>query len=114
MMRPATADELDRLSALAFRSKASWGYSSGFMNDCRVELTVRVEQLEGTFVKQDTDANAIGFYTHAACFYEQVGAVRIGDRKSASVAGRMLPLYRLELPGEAGNQWARSLKTRNR
>jgi hypothetical protein len=32
---------------------------------------------------------------NAARFYERVGARRIGERESASVPGRMLPLFEL-------------------
>ena len=35
-------DEADRLSDLAFRSKAHWGYSPEFMEACREELRVAV------------------------------------------------------------------------
>jgi GNAT superfamily N-acetyltransferase len=38
------------------------------------------------------DPNATGFYEHA-------GAVRIGARPSASIPGRMLPLYEFQITG---------------
>ena len=34
---------------------------------------------------------------HAAAFYEAAGAVRIGERESTSIPGRLLPLYSLSL-----------------
>jgi GNAT superfamily N-acetyltransferase len=34
---------------------------------------------------------------NAAAFYERMGAVRIGDAPSDSIAGRTLPLFRLDL-----------------
>jgi GNAT superfamily N-acetyltransferase len=33
----------------------------------------------------------------AAAFYEQMGAVRIGETPSHSIAGRVLPLYRIDI-----------------
>lgn len=140
------------LSALAFRSKAHWGYSQAFMSGCRDELTVRSEQIESSWVLQE-QAVRVGFYTlslfdgqrteldflfvepramgrgvgrqllahafgesrrlarplirivsdpHAAGFYAAAGAVWIGQQASASIAGRMLPVYELrELRGGA-------------
>jgi GNAT superfamily N-acetyltransferase len=35
---------------------------------------------------------------HAAAFYEAAGCVQVGTRESASIPGRMLPLYALALP----------------
>lgn len=40
VLRSARSDEAEFLSALAFRSKASWGYDDHFMAACRDELTV--------------------------------------------------------------------------
>ena len=39
-IRPARPDEAERLSELAFRSKAHWGYDESFMAACREELTI--------------------------------------------------------------------------
>jgi GNAT superfamily N-acetyltransferase len=45
VIRPARPDECAELSALALRSKASWGYDEAFLEACREELTVRPELL---------------------------------------------------------------------
>lgn len=45
LIRPAHHDECARLSDLAFRSKASRGYSEQFMAECRAELTIREAEL---------------------------------------------------------------------
>jgi N-acetylglutamate synthase-like GNAT family acetyltransferase len=37
---------------------------------------------------------------NAAEFYERAGALRIGERESGSIAGRMLPLYEFHLTGD--------------
>lgn len=34
---------------------------------------------------------------HAAQFYQRVGAARVGERESASVPGRMLPLFEIAI-----------------
>jgi hypothetical protein len=38
IIRPAQADEVEALTALALRSKAHWGYDDAFMEACRAEL----------------------------------------------------------------------------
>lgn len=62
-IRPATADDAGALSALAFHSKAHWGYSKAFMDACRDELTYPPEQLAaGGFQVAERDGAVIGFY----------------------------------------------------
>lgn len=39
IIRPARPEDAELLSLLAFRSKAYWGYSAGFMAACRDELS---------------------------------------------------------------------------
>jgi N-acetylglutamate synthase-like GNAT family acetyltransferase len=43
-VRPARSDEKDRLSEIAIRSKAHWGYSESFMQACKDELIVSNEK----------------------------------------------------------------------
>lgn len=38
--RPAEAADASRLSEIAFRAKAHWGYDDAFMEMCRAELTI--------------------------------------------------------------------------
>lgn len=77
ILRAARADEVDGLTALAFRSKAFWGYDDTFMAACRDEL--RVDPAD------------------AVAFYEGQGAVLVGARPSGSVSGRTLPLLARDL-----------------
>jgi len=44
-LRPPKQHELAALSALCLRSKAVWGYDQAFLDDCRAELTIRVDEL---------------------------------------------------------------------
>ncbi|MEM8562986.1 MAG: GNAT family N-acetyltransferase [Pseudomonadota bacterium] len=45
IIRDAHVDDIERLSDIAFRSKAHWGYSTQFMEACREELSVTAEKL---------------------------------------------------------------------
>jgi predicted N-acetyltransferase YhbS len=55
VIRPARAEEARRLSDLAMRSKAYWGYDIVFMEACRAELTVTPGDIAAgmTFVYED-------------------------------------------------------------
>jgi GNAT superfamily N-acetyltransferase len=45
IVRAARPEEAEVLTALAMRSKASWGYSDAFMDACRAELTLTPEKM---------------------------------------------------------------------
>jgi GNAT superfamily N-acetyltransferase len=45
IVRAARPEEAEGLTALALRSKASWGYSDAFMDACRAELTLTPEKM---------------------------------------------------------------------
>ena len=152
LIRPARTNEAEELSALAFSSKAYWGYASQFMEACRSELTVPAAnlddprfhyavaercvgivgyyalerlsesewELEALFVEpahigsgigraliEHAKATAAGLGAtrliiqgdpNAAHFYTAAGAVRVGERESASIPGRKLPLFAIRLP----------------
>lgn len=64
-IRQATADQAERLSALAMRSKAHWGYPETFMNACRDELRVSRHDIEETDCQIYVclkSGNAAGYY----------------------------------------------------
>jgi GNAT superfamily N-acetyltransferase len=148
-IRDAESADCSALSALAFASKAWWGYDDAFMEACRVELTVapadlcntrvriadeddveRPDQLLGfhglrgdelwwMFVAPDAMSRGVGRALfddacmvardagvrtlrieadpNATAFYERMGAHRVGEVPSASIEGRVLPLYSLDL-----------------
>jgi GNAT superfamily N-acetyltransferase len=51
------------LSALAFASKAHWGYDDAFMEACRDELTVRTADLARRYVRvADDQGSIVGFH----------------------------------------------------
>ncbi|MGD6745470.1 GNAT family N-acetyltransferase [Streptomyces sp. BH106] len=56
-LRPARPDEAERLSALALRSKAHWGYDEAFMAACVDELTLHPSEVtrRRTTVAVDAD-----------------------------------------------------------
>ena len=61
--RRAIESDAARLTDLALRSKAIWGYDLAFMNACRAELTISAESIrrQPTFVVDDRGWLA-GFY----------------------------------------------------
>ena len=66
MLRPAEPGDAPFLSALALRSKASWGYPEDFLRACVRELTVTSQQIEGDAHHHEVAMRAgkvVGFYT---------------------------------------------------
>lgn len=62
-IRLAKPDERELLDALAFRSKAHWGYDDDFMEKCREALCVKAEQIERGDVKVlVTRDGIVGFF----------------------------------------------------
>ena len=64
-LRPAVAGDEAKLSALALRSKAYWGYSFDFMESCRDELTYTADQVESPasiFMIAELGGKSVGFY----------------------------------------------------
>ncbi len=62
-IRRARPAEAELLSALAFRSKAAWGYDRAFMARCRAELTVSIDQVRARSVYVWSAAGRVlGFY----------------------------------------------------
>ncbi len=61
-VRAAKPEEAQRLSELAFRSKAHWGYSQAFMEACREELTYSAADFESTFFAVVENEGIVGFY----------------------------------------------------
>jgi GNAT superfamily N-acetyltransferase len=64
-LRDATVADLDALSALAYASKAHWGYDDSFMRACRDELTVHAVDLERAVVRvatEEMERGLLGFH----------------------------------------------------
>ena len=62
-LRDARPDDLATLSALAYVSKAHWGYDDAFMEACRAELEVRPEHLDAYVVRvAELDGELVGFH----------------------------------------------------
>jgi N-acetylglutamate synthase-like GNAT family acetyltransferase len=64
-IRPARSQERGILSDLAFRSKASWGYSPEFMEACRAELSISEEDIarpDRHYVLAETNRETLGYY----------------------------------------------------
>ena len=61
-LRGALKDELSTLNELCLRSKAVWGYDDAFMTACRVELTLRPDELQSTHIQvAERDFIVVGF-----------------------------------------------------
>ncbi len=61
-LRDARPDDCLALSALAFASKAHWGYDEAFMDACRAELTVRPGDLARVRVRVAEERGLCGFH----------------------------------------------------
>ena len=60
-LRDARRDELPALSELCLRSKAVWGYDDAFMIACRIELTLRPDELQSTHIRvAERDSTVVG------------------------------------------------------
>ncbi|MCC5886784.1 MAG: GNAT family N-acetyltransferase [Gammaproteobacteria bacterium] len=65
VLRPAQVEQASLLSELALRSKAHWGYSSAFMQACRVELEVSASDIcdpARRYVTAEADGLVAGYY----------------------------------------------------
>jgi N-acetylglutamate synthase-like GNAT family acetyltransferase len=65
MIRPARVEEARLLSDLALRSKAHWGYSAEFIEQCREELSYSEQQLRAEhmrFFVIESAQSVAGFY----------------------------------------------------
>ena len=63
LIRDARVDECDALSAVAFASKAYWGYDDAFMEACRTELTVTPADFERACIRlAERDGSLLGFH----------------------------------------------------
>lgn len=96
-LRPARVDDLDALSQLAFRSKASWGYDDAFMTACRAELTFHADHLRGSFVYlheghgDEGHGGPLGFYRlEVSVPSAEVGAMFVAPEAMRQGIGRGL------------------------
>jgi GNAT superfamily N-acetyltransferase len=98
-IRPARLDEAAALSALALRSKAFWGYSPEFIEQCRAELTLRPEELGALRAHvADDRGELLGFFTvrgappegELDCLYVDPAAMRRGLGRALLAAARAL------------------------
>ncbi|AUY51672.1 GNAT family N-acetyltransferase [Streptomyces sp. CB01881] len=63
-IRPARPDEAERLTELALRSKAYWGYDEAFLEACREELTLDPAGIEPRRTAvAEADGRVLGFVT---------------------------------------------------
>ncbi|MCP4316798.1 MAG: GNAT family N-acetyltransferase [Hyphomicrobiales bacterium] len=61
VIRPATMEEIETLSAICMRSKAHWGYDEAFMQSSRDALSVKPERIEaGDVLVAELDGTPAG------------------------------------------------------
>lgn len=106
-IRRAHAHEAERLTRLAVRSKAHWGYSQGFLDACRTELTVDASRFGSSdsecFVATGDDS-IYGFYVLervSASVYE-LDALFVAPEVIGEGVGRQLVEHAAALLGERG------------
>jgi GNAT superfamily N-acetyltransferase len=76
-IRPARPAETEPISALAFRSKAHWGYTPEQLAIFRDELTIAPDELEPTRAHVlEWECEVVGFYTLAP--FDAPNAIELG------------------------------------
>ncbi|MFF3493535.1 GNAT family N-acetyltransferase [Streptomyces sp. NPDC002795] len=104
-LRPARPDEAARLSALALRSKAHWGYDEAFMAACVDELTLRPSEVtrRRTTVAEDGDGRLIGLVTlEGAPPVGELGLMFVDPDAIGLGVGRLLFAHLRDTAREAG------------
>jgi len=147
-IRQGLPADASKLSEIAFRSKAHWGYDDNFMESCRGELTYDGSDFPATYFGILEDPITLGFYAldihtkdkiemtalfiepeyigkgygkalmnhakiqakvfgakelfvqadpNAEGFYLAMGGVNDGNKESASIPGRYLPVLKFKL-----------------
>ncbi len=94
-LRTPQPEEAPRLTALALRSKASWGYPEGFMQACEDELTVLPEHIESAanhFEVAQLAGAVVGFYLLEGQVGDQIelGALFVEPDRMGRGIGRLL------------------------
>ena len=103
IFRPAHMNEAQALSKLAFRSKASWGYSPELMSLFEAELTLTAPDLTKVMVA-DVGKTAAGFYSLLPVSEERIelGHLFVEPTFQRSGLGRLMIADVLRRAGERG------------
>jgi GNAT superfamily N-acetyltransferase len=108
-LRAARPGEAALLSALALRSKASWGYDEAFIDACRAELTYTPSRLRDPlfhFVVAIDDGDLCGFYaleTRAPQRFE-LDALFVAPDRIGTGIGRALIGHAIAAVRQAGGR----------
>jgi len=106
VIRPAQPSDASALGALAFRSKASWGYAEVFMEACRAELTYSPEQIaaeHGQIAVAVSAGDLVGFYALRRTSPSEVELEALFVEPA--LIGRGVGRALLEDATRAGHQW---------
>ncbi|MEM9056550.1 MAG: GNAT family N-acetyltransferase [Pseudomonadota bacterium] len=106
-IRRATVDDCERLTELALRSKAHWGYSKAFIAACRDELTVRPARLaHDTYTcfvaERDGATQGFGAVDQLPCGTWELDALFVEPASIGTGVGRALLAHATALVREAG------------
>ena len=101
-----TAEDAATISALALRSKAYWGYSNEFIEQCRAELTYSPEQLKIArfrFRQAKLNGKTVGFYClkQISCDQFEIEALFVEPEYIGKGVGKTLLSHAIE--------WLRSI-----
>ena len=108
-IRPARIDDAIRLTEIALRSKAHWGYPAEFMQRAREELTVEEQDIDAplnSFYVAETNEGVAGFCAIIDLLHGQFELDRLyvePDWIGAGV-GRMLFSHATSVAGSLGGR----------
>ncbi len=106
-IRPAVPADAARLSQLAMRSKAHWGYSEAFIEACREELTVSESDVESGLIDYQVAERGhalLGYYAlsrQSADTFE-LEAMFVDPGHIGTGVGRLLMQHALTSSRDAG------------
>ncbi len=106
-IRPAIGSGARTLSDLAVRSKAHWGYSPEFMEECRAELTYSAEQIDApefVFTVAELSGRLVGFYAleRLSTSNFDLTALFVEPDVIGAGIGRMLMRHAIEIAANEG------------
>jgi len=107
IIREAYPHEAELLSALALRSKAHWGYSPGFLDSCRDELTVdrsRIGSVDYRCFVVVKNNSILGFYALESIAEDvhELDALFVEPTQIGTGIGRLLIQHALQILANCG------------
>lgn len=103
-IRRARPDDAEALNALAFRSKAHWGYEAAFLERVRESMRLRPEEVTGSevWVLESPTGVAVGFHAVTPGNPAELEHLWVEPSAIGSGAGRSLLDHAIEIARAAG------------